>query len=82
MKLTDRQKVEVIKYMINEGIDLQYGKLSLCDLKNYRYGNIRQDRRYQVHSDDRKYPWSKIYDELQPAAIKFLELKKCVRKMH
>ena len=81
-ELTDRERVELIKWAVMEGIDLQYGKLSLCDLRNYRYSNIRDDRKYQVHSEDRRYPWSGIYDDLDPAARKFLELRRRVRRMH
>jgi hypothetical protein len=80
LKLT--QQKEVIKWVIESGMDIQYGKLSLCDLRNYRYGNVRSDRRYQVHSDDRNWEFSGIYDELEPAIEKFLYLKPRCRRMH
>lgn len=79
--MTEQQQVQMFKWMIEQGIDLQYGKLSLCDLRNYRYSNVR-DRRYQVHSEDRNLPFSMIYDELLPACNKFISLKKRCRKMH
>ena len=80
--LTEREQVSLFEYCIEQGIDLQYGKLSLCDLRNYRYGNVRSNRKFQLHSEDRRYPFSAIYDELKPACHKFLELKKKVRRMH
>ena len=81
MQLTLQQEMLVYEYCINQGIDLQYGKLSMCDLRNFRHGELKSDRRYQVHSDDPGNPWSMIYSELRPAIMKFIELKKRVRKI-
>jgi hypothetical protein len=80
--ITIQQQAGIIGYMIQEGIDLQYGKVSLCDLTNYKYSEVRHNRRFQVHSEHPKHPWSMIYDELGPACMKFLELKKKVGKRH
>ena len=81
MSLTKQQEKKLYEMCIEEGVNLEYGKLSLCDLRNFRYSTIYRDRRYQVHCTDNKYPWSKIYDELSPALEKFIELKMKVRKI-
>lgn len=81
MKLTHEQRKSLIAWALDEGMSLDYGKLSLCDLRNFRYSNIFQDRRYQVHCEDSRCPWSGIYNRLEPAIEKFLELKKKVRRI-
>uniref|UniRef100_A0A6M3IM31 Uncharacterized protein n=1 Tax=viral metagenome TaxID=1070528 RepID=A0A6M3IM31_9ZZZZ len=81
-KVTEKEMVALIVFMLEQNIDLQFGKISLCDLRNYRYGNVRRNRRYQVHSEDRQYPFSMIYDDPSIAVKKFLFLKQKSRKMH
>jgi hypothetical protein len=64
----------VLRYCLEHDIELQYGKLSLCDLWNH--GFRRPRRRYQVHCEDNKFKFSMIYDELGPAVEKFSYIKK------
>jgi hypothetical protein len=79
MNLTHEQRKSLLAWCLSESYSIEYGKLSLCDLRNYRYSNVRNDRRYQVHCEDYQYPWSKIYDSVGPAIEKFLELKSKVK---
>ena len=72
---------QIAKHLLEEGIDLSYGKLSICDLRNYRHSHVRDDRRYQVHCDDAKCEFSGLYDEVEPAVEKFFDLKRRVRKI-
>lgn len=51
-------------------VDLQYKKISLCDLSNY---NIKR-KGFQVHSDGRE-SFSQIYYNINEAVKKFIELK-------
>lgn len=81
MSLTKKQEIALYRLCINEGVNLEYGKLSLCDLRNFRHSHIRNDRRYQVHCEDYQNEFSAIYDELRPAVIKFIELKQRVRSI-
>jgi len=81
MSLTKQQKMMVYKWCLDEGLNIEYGRLSLCDLTNFRHSHIYDNRRYQVHSEDSKYPWSCIYDEMEPAINKFMELRRKVRRM-
>ena len=80
MILTKKQELILYQACVEEGINLQYGKLSLCDLRNFNYSQVYDNRKYQVHSDDYKYPWSMIYDDIMPAVQKFLELKYKVKR--
>jgi hypothetical protein len=81
MKLTKQQETQLYKFCLEEGLSLSYGKASLCDLKNFYHSNVWRDRRYQVHCEDSRLPFSKIYDELMPAVNKFTELKHKVKRM-
>lgn len=81
MKLDHNQRKSLIAWCLEEGLSIEYGKLSLCDLRNFRHSHIYDDRRYQVHSEDSRYPWSGIYDSKEAAIEKFLELKRKVRRM-
>lgn len=78
--MKNKEKKEIYEWCINEGLNLSYGKLSLCDLRNFRHSMIYDNRKYQVHCDDPKYLWSKIYDELEPAINKFMEIKMRIKK--
>ena len=81
MRLTHQQRKQLCAWCMEEGISLEYGKLSLCDLRNYRHSQIYDNRRFQVHSDDARYPHSGLYDEPGPAIEKFLELKTKVKRI-
>ena len=81
MSLNTQQKRLIYKWLLDEGCSVEYGRLSLCDLTNFRHSHVYDNRRYQVHSDDTKCPWSAIYEEIEPAINKFMELRRKVRRM-
>ena len=81
MRLSKKQEQMLYEWCINEGVNIEYGKLSLCDLKNFNYSQISFNRRYQVHCEDKNCPWSMIYEQLSPAVCKFVELKKQVKRV-
>lgn len=79
---------EQLKQMILNGIDLQYGKLTLCDLSHYRCGHYRPGRyKYQIYCDDQRVRDGKtngcyrLYYEnrLDDAIKKFLEIKEKIK---
>ena len=78
--MNPKQEQKICAWCVLNGIDLQYQKISFADLRNSRYNHIKDNRQYQVHSDDSKAPWSAIYDDINAAAWKFIELKSRVRK--
>lgn len=79
--MTEQQELQVYKYCLEQGIELQYGKMTLCDLRNYRYSQVNLNRRWQLHCEDRNHQFSGIYDELEPAIRKFIDLKKKIKKV-
>jgi hypothetical protein len=79
--LSKDQEKNLYAWCLHEGVNLEYGKLSLCDLRNFRHSQIRQDRRYQLHCEDPTYGCSMIYTDILPAVSKFIELKKKVKRM-
>ena len=80
-QLNNKERKMLIQWCMDENMTLEYGKLTLCDLRNFRYSQLYMDRRWQVHCEDSRCPWSMIYDELEPAIEKFLELKNQVRRI-
>ena len=81
VKLTKAQRKNLYLWCLEEGISIQYGRLSLCDLTNFHYSDVYNNRRYQVHCEDPKYPWSRVYDRAGPAVEKFLEIKRKVKRI-
>lgn len=79
MKLTKDQEKSLYAWCMKTGLDISYGKLSLCDLRNHRHSQINHNRRFQVHSTDQNCPWSMIYEDIEPAINKFMELKTKVK---
>lgn len=65
----------IIKQLLLDGVEFQYGKLSLCDLN--KYSTLKLHRRYQVYCDDRKEKFFFVYKDkdIDQAIIKFFELK-------
>lgn len=54
------------------GIDVNYGKLSLCNLAHYSMTRNMLDRKYQVDCDTAKIRFSKIYHRYEDAIDKFI----------
>ena len=81
MTISHERKKQLYEWCLQDGLSLEYGKLSLCDLKNFYYSNVYDDRRYQVHCEDPKYGHSMIYDDVHSAIEKFIELQKRVKRI-
>ena len=59
------------KDVLSLGVALQYKSLCLSDLRQFNVNSLK-DRKYQVHQDGK---FSQIYDSLDDAVSKFIELK-------
>ena len=81
MNLTKQQEKSLYAWCMEMGLSIEYGKLSLCDLRNFKYSDVYNNRCYQVHCEDKTYPWSMIYDQIEPAITKFMELKTKVKRV-
>jgi hypothetical protein len=65
---------QILKKLVAEGVELTFGKMSLCDLSHYQ--NFRGNRKWQVYCADRREEFYFVYKDLTEAIVKFLELKK------
>ena len=65
---------------MDNDVDLQYGRLTLCNLKHYIPG-YNKKRTYQVHCDDAKIKFSGLYEHIEHAIRKFIELKREVKPL-
>jgi competence protein ComGF len=76
-------EVQLLKKLILDGIELTYGKLSLCDLTHY--SRFRGTRRWQIFCNDKRATdfesrqkeqgFYKVYHDLDDALQKFFEIK-------
>ena len=69
----------VLKQLVSDGVELTYGKMTLCDLSKYQI--FRSDRKWQLYCTDKKIKegsgegFYEVYRDLDKALMKFLELK-------
>lgn len=59
---------------LENDVELQYGKLILCDLRHYML-NYRGRKPYQIWCDDSNIKYFEFYEKPEQAISKFLELK-------
>jgi len=66
----------LIRHLVNLGHTVEIGQLSICVLYNQFYGY-----KFQVDSENSKYPYSKMYKEkdLDEAVEKFCEIKRTLK---
>ena len=76
------QEFYVLKQLVTDGVELTYGKMTLCDLSHYQM--FRGNRKWQVYCTDRRIRegtdnkgdgFYQVYDDVNKAILKFLELK-------
>ena len=68
------------KAVVFSGCAIEYKNISLCDLRQVlsQYGRYTTGV-YQVHSDNSRCRFSKIFQDLDEAVDKFIELKGLAR---
>ena len=74
-KLTTSEEMSLYRLCLLQGVELSLGKMTLCNLENHRHSFIKHDRKWQLHCEDKKCPWYFIYNDLEDAVKKFMELK-------
>ena len=68
------------KSVLLDGCSIEYHRLSICDLRDYYdFYRRRKDAIYQVHCEDSKNRFSKIYKNINEAVETFIEIKKKLR---
>lgn len=64
---------QLLKKLVLDGMELTYGKLTLCDLSHY--SKYRGDRKWQIYCNDKRNPCYLVFKDVAEAIYKFLELK-------
>lgn len=67
---------DCIRLLINNKMEVQYGKLSICDLHNYR--NQKSKRRYQVYCSDSACNFAQNYENLDKAITEFMRIRELI----
>ena len=64
---------EFVANEINNGRYVEYKALSICCINDFY--ELRSDKiKYQVHCDEHKTKFSRLYDNLDTAVKKFIEI--------
>lgn len=66
---------EIIRALFKKGIDMEYKRVSLNTIER-NLGNKRL--RFQVHSENQKFKFSELYEDINEAVDKFLFIKRRV----
>jgi hypothetical protein len=66
---------ESIKTLLKGGCSVQYGQLSICDLRHFVHSRENLDKIYQVDCNDSKFVFTQIYANLNTAIDKFCLIK-------
>ena len=71
---------EDYKSVVFSGCAIEYRNVSLCDLRHFLPQNRgKANGVYQVHSDNKRKLYSKLFYSIDDAVDKFVELKGVVR---
>lgn len=75
LSVEDFSEKILCEQMIKMGYTLEYGRLSVCDIRKYAPDQKYSKTPYQVHCDDFRKPFSELYDDLEKAVLEFLKIK-------
>lgn len=66
------------KIIIEDGGSIEYQKIGICNIKNHlkTFNNYRP--LYQVHSDNPKFKFSDLYNNIDDAIDKFFDIRTVV----
>lgn len=70
---------DVVKWVVQQKYSLSYKGLIIGDLREYLPNRISGGYDYQVHSDDKDFKFSHIYNDLDIAVDKFILISNQIR---
>ena len=71
---------QLIIDLLMTGHDIEYkGVLSISDITNHYGCKHLKDSRWQVHSEDYHTKHSELYNNIDTAVVKFLELRRKIK---
>jgi len=74
--MNDEEYIKKIKMRLSRGGYMSFRGVTICPIKR----NMPKQIVYQVHSDNPKTRFSKLYKDIDEAIQKFLQIKKKVRR--
>lgn len=66
---------DAITQLVDSGYDVDFKRLSICNIGNYVHMRANMSRRYQVFVDCPQVYFSEVYTELDIAVDKFIALR-------
>ena len=68
-------KTDVYAKVLEDGSSVECNRLSLCCINDYLRNSSIRGVRYQVDCDDYKLKFSQLYENLEKAVDKYMEIK-------
>ena len=68
-------KTDIYKKVIIDGSAVECNRLSLCCINDYLKFASNKDIKYQVDCDDYRFKFSKLYNDVNDAVEKYIEIK-------
>lgn len=68
-------KTDVYARVLEDGSSVECNRLSLCCINDYLRSSSIRGVRYQVDCDDYKLKFSQLYENLEKAVDKYMEIK-------
>lgn len=78
MKLNKRKNMknkDAITQLVNSGYDVDFKRLSICNIGNYVQMRGSMPRRFQVEIQSSQISFSEVYADLDVAVDKFIALR-------
>jgi len=64
-----------IREILTKGGTVEFGRVTICDISRYVNFNVGR-KKWQVHSDDYRRPFSQLYGDLNEAIGVFMNILK------
>jgi tRNA G26 N,N-dimethylase Trm1 len=69
-------KTDVYTTVLEDGSSVECNRLSLCCINDYLRNSGVRGIRYQVDCDDYRFKFSQLYEDLEKAVKKYVEIKR------
>lgn len=69
-------KTNIYEQVLEDGSSVECNRLSLCCINDYLRSSRATSIRYQVDCDDYRLKFSQLYEDLEKAVEKYVEIKR------
>ena len=73
-------KTDLYEKVLEDGSSVECNRLSLCCINDYLRSSAIRGIRYQVDCDDYRFKFSQLYEDLNKAVAKYVEIKRKLYK--